>query len=93
MAANSQDPMIEGVKRILQLGGTAGASLFELPTGTGATDLETLFLAELRSRRERLARWMQLIQEEVRREAAQPRSRTPRRRQCRNRVSRSPLSR
>ena len=82
MAAKSQDFMVEGVRRILQFGGTNGAPLFDLPAGAGATDLETLLLAELRSRRERLAQWVQIIHEEVRRESAQPRPRSRNRRVC-----------
>jgi hypothetical protein len=78
--------MVEGAKRILQCGGGP-----ELPPATAAADLETLFLAELRSRRERLARLMQLVEEELQREAALPPSRS--RRQCRNRATRAALSR
>jgi hypothetical protein len=84
----SQDPMVEGVKRVLQLVRTSG-SLLELPAGAGAADLEALFLAELRSRRERLARWMQLIHEEARRQADQPRWRFRNRRACRSRATRA----
>jgi hypothetical protein len=32
----------------------------------GAPDFEALFMAEMQARRERLAHWLQLIQEEVR---------------------------
>jgi hypothetical protein len=78
--------MVECATRILQCGGGP-----ELPAATAAADLETLFLAELRSRRERLARLMQLIEAELRREAALPPSRS--RRQCRNRATRVVLSR
>jgi hypothetical protein len=77
MVVQSKDPMVEGVKRIL-----------ELPAAANAADLETLFLAELRSRRERLACWMELIEDEVRREGAVPRSRPNVRHQCRNRATR-----
>jgi hypothetical protein len=80
MVAKSKDPMAEGVKRILE----AGAGL-ELPATATAADLEGLFLEELRGRRERLARWMQLIEDEVRREAAKPPSRSRARHYCRNR--------
>jgi len=86
MRAKSQDPMVEGVKRILQFGGSNGSPLVDLPPGAGAADLETLFLAELRSRRERRARLMQAIEEEVRREKAAS-SRIAQRR-CRPRVAR-----
>ena len=37
MGGKSQDPMVEGVKRILQLVGSSG-SLLELPAGAGAVE-------------------------------------------------------
>ncbi len=80
MAANSQDPILEGVRGILKL-----------PAEMPEADLEALFLEELRNRRERLAHWMQLIHEEVRREAAAPSA--TRRRSCRTRASRIRLPR
>jgi hypothetical protein len=89
MAAKSQDPVVEGMRLILELGGCDGAPPMELAAGAGTADLEALFLEELRNRRERLAHWMQLIREEVRREAALPRLRFNRRRQCRSRASSS----
>jgi hypothetical protein len=62
MAAKSTDPVAEVLKQVFQGGNWCSA---ELPSGADAAELETLFLAELRKRRERLARWMQSIQEEV----------------------------
>lgn len=82
MAANSQDPVVERVRGILQL-----------PAEMAEADLESLFLEELRNRRERLAHWMQLIQEEARREAAAPYARSSRRHHCRTRASRTRLPR
>jgi hypothetical protein len=79
MAAKSQDPKSERF-------GDAKAAAIELPGANNPADMETLFLAELRSRRERLARWMQLIQEEVTRESA-PRARARRWHHCRTRVA------
>jgi hypothetical protein len=64
MRVKSQDGITEGLKRILP-------KTEEPLAGDGAADLEALFLAELRARRERLARWMQVIQEEVARESRQ----------------------
>jgi hypothetical protein len=75
--------MVEGLKRILQ---TRGAT--EVPDGASEAEVEALFLAELRSRRERLARWMQTIQEEVRRQAGVPRGRAHSRQHCRRRTAR-----
>jgi len=51
-------------------------------------DVEALFLAELRARRERLAQWIELITDEVRlqRGTAQPRPRTSHR--CRGTAAR-----
>jgi hypothetical protein len=46
MAATPQDPTVERVKRILQLGGG-----LELPSVATGADLEALFLAALRRRR------------------------------------------
>jgi hypothetical protein len=83
MGAEPQDPTVERVRRILQLG--VG---LELPATSTAADLEGLFLAELRQRRERLARWMQTVREAARREAAMPRSHFRGCRQCRSRASR-----
>ena len=87
MGAKTQDALVETLKRVMQSGEGNGAALADLPAGTSTDDLEVLFLAELRSRRERLARWMQLIQQEVERESA-PRRRTSRRGpQCRHRAT------
>lgn len=36
----------------------------------GSPDAETLFVAEIRARRERLAQWIQMIQDEIRRNDA-----------------------
>ena len=82
MAAKSKDPVLEGLKRMMQYG-EKGGPLADLPAGAEAAELEGLFLAELRSRRERLACWMQLIQEEVGRESSA--SSRPRWHQCRAR--------
>jgi len=83
MGAKSQDPLFEKLQRIAQFGETGGASVGDLPAAEGSGDLEGLFLAELRSRRERLARWVQLIHEELGCEAAPERARSPRWHQCR----------
>jgi hypothetical protein len=83
MAAETLDPMVEGVKRILRWGGGP-----EVPASITSADLEALFLAELRNRRERLARWMRLIEDQVRREAVPPPVRSRSRRQCRSRCGR-----
>ena len=88
MGAKSQDPVMEGLQRIVQFGEANGTPLLPEPgNGVTAADLESLFLAELRSRRERLARWVQLIQEEVVREIARPPARPRRWHQCRSRRS------
>lgn len=80
----SQDPVVEGLKRLMQVGeGTT-----ELPAGATADELESLLLTELRRRRERLARFMQMIREEVQRESAGPRASFRNRPPCRKRSSR-----
>lgn len=90
MRVTSQDAVkVEGLRRAMQLGEDSAPAAAELPSVAGAADLEGLFLAELRSRRERLARWMQLIQQEVERESASRRGAPRRSRQCRLRSTRS----
>lgn len=93
MGFKKQDPMVEPLKRILQFGDGSGAAMADLPPGASSADLEALFLAELRSRRERLARWMQWIQEEVGMDAAPARPRSHRGHQCRSREGRSRFGR
>jgi hypothetical protein len=81
VAAKSKDPVVEVLRQVIQGGDWRGA---ELPSGAGAAELEAFFLAELRKRRERLARWMQSIQEEATRSG---RPRPVRWHRCRGRAA------
>jgi hypothetical protein len=57
----------------------------ELPLRAGGAELEERLVAEMQTRRERFAEWMELIQEEVRRTGARGRRRPASWHRCRPR--------
>jgi hypothetical protein len=87
MKAKPSESISEAL-RVLQQVGEMPPSLSPADSVfTGIDDLGELFLAELRSRRERLAKWVALLQAEAGREVAPVRVERPTRHQCRGRAT------
>jgi hypothetical protein len=88
MEAKSSEPMAEALRMQRQFGEVTPLppSADSAFAGT-AEDLGELFLAELRSRRERLAKWLELLQAEAHIETAPVRAVHRPRHRCRARAA------
>jgi hypothetical protein len=90
MKVKSSDPVAEALGLLRQAGEMPPLPVQGEPTFPGiAEDLGELFLAELRCRRERLAKLLELLHAEARLEGVRTRVARRSRHQCRSRVSRA----
>jgi hypothetical protein len=87
MKVESSDPVAEALGILRQAGEMPPMPMQGDSTFPGiAEDLGELFLAELRCRRERLAKWLELLHAEARMEGVRVRLALRSRHQCRSRA-------